>query len=143
MIVNSFGNGVPVAFCYSTREDQYALHYFFSSVKEKTGTFIPVVFMSDDAPAYWNAFKSAFGCNETKQLLCSWHVDRNWRKKLNTISQEIRPNLYKELCILRLESNESKFRLMMENFLEKCKKDERTQTFAHYIESTYSGRAKL
>ena len=38
--------------------------------------------MTDDAEAYYNAWVSAFSRPDRK-LLCSWHVDRSWRRKLN------------------------------------------------------------
>ena len=41
-------------------------------------------FMSDDAQQYWNAWPWAatYGANNTTKLLCTWHVDRAWRKAL-------------------------------------------------------------
>lgn len=39
--------------------------------------------MSDDYPAYYNAWMRIIGEAEM-QLLCTWH-DKNWRKALNKI----------------------------------------------------------
>lgn len=44
--------------------------------------------MSDGADAYWNAFKAVMGDEDTKRLLCTWHVDKNWRKALLSIKDD-------------------------------------------------------
>jgi len=41
--------------------------------------------MSDDAPAFYNAWVAVMGPAEHR-LLCTWHVDRNWRDNLSKIS---------------------------------------------------------
>ena len=33
--------------------------------------------------SYFSAWCSVFGCENTKKLLCIWHVDRAWRSALN------------------------------------------------------------
>jgi hypothetical protein len=100
--------------------------------------------MSDDAPAYWNAFNQIFNCStNTLHLLCHWHVDRNWRKRLNTLDSSVREQVYKKLCILRLEPDESKFLNMLKNFLHFCRENKCTEMFADYFENTYSRRTKL
>ena len=43
------------------------------------GPIATASFMSDDAPAYWNAWKQAMGeeaSGHCAKLLCSWHVKR-------------------------------------------------------------------
>ena len=85
MVINSFGNGVPVAFFYCNKEDQVVLGYLFSEIKAVLGNLEPKVFMTDDAAAYWNAFEATMDCPKTKRLLCIWHVDKNWRKKLKEV----------------------------------------------------------
>ena len=37
--------------------------------------------MSDDAEQYYNAWSGVFG-PVPKKLLCSWHVDRAWKKAI-------------------------------------------------------------
>lgn len=45
--------------------------------------------MSDDAEAFYNAWKNVFGDNEeTKRLLRFFHVDHAWRKQLNEIIKD-------------------------------------------------------
>ncbi len=45
--------------------------------------------MSDDAPAFWNAFVAVFGVDFTssvRKLLCAWHVLRSWQRNKNKFS---------------------------------------------------------
>lgn len=142
MSVNSFGNGVPCAFLFSTKENQEALGLFFSAIKQVVGHFEPKVFMSDDASAYWNAFEATMSSTNTKRLLCSWHVDRAWRKKLQQLSVDVQPEVYQQLCLLRLELDKEKFKEMMANFITICSKDKRTKTFARYFQKKYAKRSE-
>lgn len=143
MIVNSFGNGIPCAFFYTTKEDVDALGLFFSAIKTAVGNLAPKVFMSDDASAYWNAFKATMDCENAKRLLCTWHIDRNWRKKLcSTVPLSLRADVYQKLCLLRTELDEDKFEKMKKNFLNPDSRDKRTETFAQYFRSTYSDRSE-
>ena len=42
--------------------------------------------MSDNDEAFHNAWKNVFGnTEETKRVLCLFHIDRAWRKKLNEL----------------------------------------------------------
>ena len=73
------------------------------------------VFITDDAGAYWNAFSATMDCPSIKRLLCIWHIDRAWRKKLKElIKVEVsRIDLYQKLCLIRSESNEENFKKMV------------------------------
>ena len=56
---------------------------FSKAVRAQVGRCQTDYFMSDCAKQYFNALCSVFGCENTKQLLCIWHVDRAWRSALN------------------------------------------------------------
>jgi len=57
--------------------------------------------MSDDAPAFYNAWSTVMG-SVTHRFLCTWHIDRNWRQNLNKISggSEKKVLVYKTLSTL-------------------------------------------
>jgi hypothetical protein len=55
MTVDEFGSGCPVAFCFSNRADETIFKLFFEKIKIKVGVITSNVFMSDDAPAFYNA----------------------------------------------------------------------------------------
>lgn len=83
LVVDEFGEGVPVAWAVSNKEDTAALSLFFQQLNSQSGDLNPEYFMYDDAQQYWNAWVSAYAANNTKKLLCTWHVDRAWRKALH------------------------------------------------------------
>ncbi len=62
------------------------LKIFFSHLKEKTGELHPKWFMTDMAEQY-NAWTAVYDGSPIK-LLCTWHVDRAWRKNLTSIPNE-------------------------------------------------------
>lgn len=144
MTINPFGNGVPIAFFYTTKEDQDALEYLFAAIKSTVGNLTPKAFMTDDAAAYWNAFESIMDSPTTKRLLCIWHVDKAWRKKLKKLVKDepTRIIVYQKLCMIRSEPDESKFVKMMKNFVDQCEADESTKLFAQYFVKKYNGRSR-
>ena len=81
MGVDEFGEGYPLAWCLSNREDQLLLVNFFNALKDRVGNMNPKWFMTDDAEQYYSAWVRVFGGNPNK-LLCAWHVDRAWRENL-------------------------------------------------------------
>ena len=84
VVVDEFGEGYPVGWCLSNREDKYVLHNFFTAVKKRVSSITPQWFMSDDAEQFYNALRSVFG-EVNNKLLCTWHVNRAWCEKLSLI----------------------------------------------------------
>lgn len=109
MVVDEVGKGLPAA---ARGENFECLKPFFKAVRAKVGDVKPAFFMSDDAPAFWNAWTTVFGACETQKLLCSWHVHRNWKAQLRSKLQteEERRELYTALCIRVQETSEEEFR---------------------------------
>lgn len=54
LTVDDFGEGFPVAFLISNREDYIALKYFIMKIKDKSGDIKAKIFMSDDAEQYFS-----------------------------------------------------------------------------------------
>ena len=105
MVIDDFGEGIPVGWAITSREDTCMLTYFFKALRERTGPLRPSVFMSDDAVQYWNAWSCIYGDNGTRKLLCAWHIDRAWRKALqeHIADVEARIELYHHLQTLLAE----------------------------------------
>ena len=61
VVVDDFGEGYPVGWCLSNREDPFVLEHFLRPMKERTGSITPAWFMSDDADQFYNAWRSVFG----------------------------------------------------------------------------------
>ena len=75
--------------------------------------------MSDDADQFFNAWSCVFGKNDTKKILCSWHVDRSWRKAIlqHINDKETQIQVHHHLRILLTERVESQFRVYLQQFL--------------------------
>ena len=50
---NGYGEGYPVSWCLSNREDQIPLTYYFEHLKNRTRTISPKWFMSDDFDRFY------------------------------------------------------------------------------------------
>jgi len=80
IVIDEFGERCPAAFCISLKIDKVHMTVFFSKIKEATGFLTPNVFMSDDAPAFWNAWIKIVSPIPKFHILCKWHIDNNWSK---------------------------------------------------------------
>ncbi|KAJ8966803.1 hypothetical protein NQ314_003299 [Rhamnusium bicolor] len=97
MVIDEYVEGFPAAHMYTNRKNTYIYEVFFSKIKEKGGEIKANVFMSDIAPAFYNAWCKIMGPVQ-HQLLCAWHVDRCWRTNLYKISnKDQRQMVYKTL----------------------------------------------
>ena len=82
MVLDDYGEGIPVAWAISNKEDTGTLVQYLTAIKERVRNIEPEGFMSDNADAFYNAWQIVFG-GKVKRLLCFFHVDRAWRKNLN------------------------------------------------------------
>ena len=109
MVIDEYGEGFPVAWCISNREDQFLLINFFNALKKRVGTLYPKWFMTDLAEQFYNAWVSTFG-NKPRKLVCTWHVDRAWREKLKQLrNSELEATLYHNLRVLLEETDTKTF----------------------------------
>ncbi|GFV60732.1 uncharacterized protein TNCV_4092551 [Trichonephila clavipes] len=70
MVCDDNHEGLPVAICYSNRVCSNILEQFFEEIINRLTHLQPKVFMSDDDPAFWNAWKRVFGDVKYMQLAC-------------------------------------------------------------------------
>ena len=110
IVVDEYGEGFPVAWCITNKEDRVLLIEFFASVRTKCGMVRPLWFMSDMAEQYYLAWVSVFDSTPRK-LLCTWHVDRAWRGALQQHVQgmERQAAVYSQLRVLLEELERDKF----------------------------------
>jgi len=98
--------------------------------------------MSDDEPAFYNAWNCVMGSVE-KQLLCTWHVLRNWSKNLNKIhSHDKKTIVFKTLKALLHETDEKAFSAELSQVISQLLNDADTEDFGKYFISTYSTRVE-
>ncbi|VEN46173.1 unnamed protein product [Callosobruchus maculatus] len=143
LVVDEYGGGCPVAFCLSNRCHEAVFKVFFESIKEKVGKIEAHVFMSDDAPAFYNAWSIVMGAANF-QLICSWHVDRNWRQNLSKICDtEKRSLVYKTLKVLLRIDDSNTFNTALTKFMGDLMADHDTLKFAKYFQAHYCNRIEL
>ena len=142
MIIDDFGEGVPVAWAICNHEDTCTLKVFFQSMKEKSGSIKPAVFMSDDANQYWNAWSDTFGGEGTKKLFCAWHVDRSWRKALreHVPDHADQATLYHHLKVLLGELDVPQFHVLLQQFMLILAMNH--PDFFSYFQRTYVNRVE-
>ncbi|GFQ85950.1 c2H2-type domain-containing protein, partial [Trichonephila clavata] len=88
LVVDDFGEGFPVAWCISNREDFTALRKFFLLIKNNTETSITFnFFMSDDAPAFYNSWSDVFDFPEGKKI--SSHLTKPSFEEMNNIREAL------------------------------------------------------
>ena len=67
LVLDEFGEGLPVAWAISNREDTTMLVEFLKAIKRRIGPLKePQWFISDDAEQYFNAWKGVFEIKRTK-----------------------------------------------------------------------------
>ena len=110
LVVDEYGEGFPVAWCITNKEDRVVLIEFFTSVRTRCGMVRPLWFMSDMAEQYYLAWVSVFDSTPRK-LLCTWHVDRAWRGALqqHVTGVEKQAAVYSKLRVLLEETDKAKF----------------------------------
>ncbi len=142
LVLDDFGEGIPVGWLLSNKEDGTVLKAFLRSLLARTGPFEAKYFMTDDAEQYFSSWKQVFGA-QPKKLLCAWHVDKAWRGKLPTIANsEKKASVY---CCLRtiLQSlNVNEFRKMMQQAITWMLSDSDTEIFGKYFQTYYSTRCE-
>ena len=79
----------------------------------------------------------------TRKLLCSWHVDRAWRKSLNELIpvQTERVTIYHHLRTVLQCGTISAFRVLLQNFISWLMESE-YDDFCCYFQSTYCKRVE-
>ena len=117
--MTDYGEGIPVAWAISNREDTTLLVEYLKAVYASVGELKPEYFMSDCAEQYFHAWSGVFTKGNTKKLLCIWHVDRAWRKALNDhVSEKAsRIEIYHQLRVLLNEREESQFIVRLQQFM--------------------------
>lgn len=93
--------------------------------------------MSDDAPQYFNAWKSAV-CEKTvpRKLLCIWHVLRNWRTQILEKVNKVNVGMaWARLAIILREQTKSAFQELLAKFLTEL--NEYEPEFGKYFHKKY------
>ena len=142
VVIDEYGEGVPVGWMLSNREDAMAIIPFFTAIKARCDNIIPNWFMSDDSDNFFNAWKGVFGEKVTRKIICAWHLDRSWRKALaeHVKDKKEQITIYHILSMLLNERDEAKFRVELQSFLTYAETNH--NGFYTYFDSNYCTRLK-
>ena len=140
LVVDDFGEGIPVAWSIMTRENESMLTYFTKALMKRSGPLSPNVFMTDDAQQYWTSWASTYGANSTSKLLCTWHVDRAWRKALQERVKDSteRMHLYHHLRVLLGEISLPRFQVLLQQLISMIMESQ--PEFCAYFQRNYVPR---
>ena len=99
--------------------------------------------MTDDAEQYYNSWLSVFG-GQPHKLLCTWHVDRAWRKAISThvCGQELQVTVYHTLRVLMEETDTGNFTTLLQSCLSNWKTVPEMTNFYRYFHQHYASRHK-
>ncbi|KAH9378978.1 hypothetical protein HPB48_007166 [Haemaphysalis longicornis] len=118
---------------------------FRKAIKVRTGQVAANAFMSDDAPAFFNAWKDVMG-EPKHRLLCAWHVDKNWRENIKRHIRDanLQAFTYKALRTVLDSPNEDSFKDSLASFFAWCdlegQNEEGLIKFKEYFRQHYANR---
>eukprot|EP00794_Sanderia_malayensis_P017246 gene17246-18967_t len=139
LVKDHFGEGVPVAWLITNCEDICSLDPFFAALRERIGDINVKDFMSDDADAFCNAWSRNFAAPR-RQLICSWHVDKNIRKNImqKVKGAEEQAILYKCIKTVITETDEVQFKIKLQELCAYI--DENHSEFYQYFKTQFLSR---
>lgn len=133
LVIDEYGKGYPISWCISNRMDLTLLIQVFKAMKAKVGNIVPKWVMSDDADQLYSAWFSVFGPGPQK-LLCTWHVDRAWRGRLNGIKdRELAQKIYHNFRVLMEEEEEQRFESLLNETQKQMSTSPQTKDFLNYF----------
>ena len=127
-----------IAFKPQGKESGDLLCEFLQAVFKRTGGIESKYFMSDDAPQYYSSWMSVFG-GQPKKLLCTWHVDKAWRKHIQSIqTNDKKVEVYHRLRTILQTLSVADFRKMMQQCISWMLADPQLQAFGNYYQTYYA-----
>ena len=141
VVLDEFGEGLPIAWCLSNHEDFTHMCVFFQMIKQNCGVLMPHWLMSDLASQFYNAWVSVMGGNP-RRLLCTWHVDRAWQVELRAKVKDtiVAADIYKMLRTLLQDTNVKSFQDHLAQFEEHL--PTLSTEFSSYFQREWHGRAE-
>lgn len=114
--MSEYGEGAPVAWAISNREDITSLSLFLEQLRLRSGDLKPKYLITDDVQQYWNAWVSTYEANNTSKLLCTWNIARAWWRALQEHIGDVqsRALVYHQLQLLLSETDEMNFHVLLQ-----------------------------
>ena len=140
---NSFpSNGFPAAYLISKKIDAETFKTFFQRVRDETGDIRTRALMSDDYPAYYNAWKEVMSEPENR-LICAWHVLHSWERNFKKIiDKKKQAEVREKMTKIMKTPDELEFKVEFERYLEQLLASKSTVEFGRYIATYYKNRTQ-
>ena len=103
-----------------------------------------VILMTDDTDVYANAWTCVTG-RPAWRLLCTWHVDRAWRRNLSRVKgdRSTQDTVCKTLRSLMELTDPDVFDMKLQQFVCSPNDDDKTRDFGSYFAREYAKRPEL
>jgi len=145
LVFDDQGEAFPVAFCVSSRVDALVMKVFLEHVRTAIGGPVEgAIVMTDNSPVFANAWQTVMGL-PGRHILCSWYVDRNWKKNLSKIKHptEVKTQVYKMLRVLLEADSKEEFHSLLESSLRDLGADELMTKFVSYFRREFVSRPEV
>ncbi len=118
LVLDYDGDGIPVAFTITNRDDAAVIDVFLTCIKEKVGPLEPNTLMTDTQETHLDSWKSIMGA-PSYHFFCTWHVKKAWELNLSLkiFNKEKRNETRKIIHSLLAEANVDTFYSRFEEFL--------------------------
>ncbi|XP_077503829.1 uncharacterized protein LOC144114150 [Amblyomma americanum] len=142
LVLDEYGAGLPMAYFICSTINEKTLSAFFESLKSSTGALSARTFMTDDASEYFKAWSTVMGPPQHR-LLCTWHVDKNWKRRISEKikGKELAVDVYHAVRTLLECPKKDEVAELLESFL--ANKDPRLQEFIQYFRGNYAHRLEM
>ena len=139
MVHDENHEGLPVATLFSTRTAAETFIPFFTEIQKLVPAMKTSVLMTDDTNAYYNAWQAVFQDN-SKHLLCSWHVVRSWNSNINSKVKDSanKEHIKAQLNGILTETDTVTFYKLMNDFV--CSYTLKEKPFIDYFQNNYLKR---
>ncbi|KAK6050108.1 hypothetical protein COOONC_12388, partial [Cooperia oncophora] len=114
MVLNERDAGVPAAFLLSGTMTSIDVEKLFLEIRNLVPDFNPLQIVTDEAPSFYNGFRSVFPNSRAQLHYCRWHIDRTWQRNANKFVEprlrgQVKRRLKDLLVIQDLHTFEQRF----------------------------------
>uniref|UniRef100_T1KRL2 C2H2-type domain-containing protein n=1 Tax=Tetranychus urticae TaxID=32264 RepID=T1KRL2_TETUR len=114
-----------------------------NKVQEVIGTIHVRTFMSDDYPAYYNAWCSIMDRPDNR-LICAWHVLHSWERNFKKITdKEKRENVKEKLTSIMRITDINEFENEFSRYMDFLQTDASSKAFGEYLLEFYAPRKEM
>ncbi|KAK5969934.1 hypothetical protein GCK32_014766 [Trichostrongylus colubriformis] len=92
------GEGFRMTFLLSGTMTSLDVEKLFLDIRKVVPEFNPAQIVTDEAPCFYNGFRSVFPQSRAKLHYCRWHIDKTWQRNVNKmVEPRLRSQVKKKL----------------------------------------------